>query len=284
MRLEPQAEALATAYPPLLLAARRVAATLAPGLHGRRQAGAGEDFWQFRPYAQGDSTARIDWRKTARSGRVLIREREWAAANTLLVWSQSDAGMDWKSKLSPTTKKSRADLIAMTLAILAADAGERVGVLGASFAPGHSRQTLSRMAETLSNPQEFQALPPAVEMPRHGVLLLVGDFLAPIAELQTRLARLGERVAHAHLVEIADPAEASLPWSGRVDFRDLKSTAHRIFGHTENLRSAYQARLAEHRARLKDLTRKLGFTHALHHTNDSLGPLMMALHDRMGRA
>jgi uncharacterized protein (DUF58 family) len=28
---------------------RRVAATLAHGVHGRRRAGTGESFWQFRP-------------------------------------------------------------------------------------------------------------------------------------------------------------------------------------------------------------------------------------------
>ena len=87
------------------------------GLHGRRRSGPGEDFWQFRPYTQGDNAAGIDWRKSARSGRVLIREREWAAANTLWIWAASGPGMDWHSQLSPITKSARADLVTMAMAV-----------------------------------------------------------------------------------------------------------------------------------------------------------------------
>lgn len=282
MSLGPAAEQLAGAYPPLLLAARRVAATLMQGLHGRRRAGPGEDFWQFRNYMQGDSTSRIDWRKSARAGHVLIREREWAAAGTLWIWTASGPGMDWKSKLGPVTKSDRADLIALALAILAADAGERAGLLGAPIPPGHSRRTLSRIAETLEGKREAEAFPPVTELPRHSTLLLVGDFLSPIAELRERFSMLAARAAQGHVVEIADPAEETLPWSGRVDFQDVAGKAHRTFGNAETLRGAYAERLALHRARLKDLTRRLGWSHTIHRTDENPARLMLSLHERLG--
>ena len=141
MALEPAAQRLAGAFPPLLLAASRVAASLMQGMHGRRRAGAGEDFWQFRPYATGDSAARIDWRKSARAGAAFIREREWAAPNTLWLWAAGGPGMEWKSKLASTTKRERACLLTLTLGMLAADAGERVGLLGLEAPPGHARDS-----------------------------------------------------------------------------------------------------------------------------------------------
>src|SRR4051794_41410233 len=53
---------LANRMPRLVLESRRVAATLAHGLHGRRRAGPGESFWQFRPFVAGEGGPRIDWR------------------------------------------------------------------------------------------------------------------------------------------------------------------------------------------------------------------------------
>ncbi len=64
-----RAEALAARLPPLLVAAERVAATVAQGVHGRRRSGRGDSFWQFRHFVSGDALARIDWRRSARSGR-----------------------------------------------------------------------------------------------------------------------------------------------------------------------------------------------------------------------
>ena len=49
---------LAQRMPRLVLEARRVAATLAHGIHGRRRAGAGESFWQFRPFVAGEAAQR----------------------------------------------------------------------------------------------------------------------------------------------------------------------------------------------------------------------------------
>ncbi|MGN6538663.1 MAG: DUF58 domain-containing protein, partial [Mesorhizobium sp.] len=50
--------------PDLLVEARRIVNTVSSGWHGRRKQGIGENFWQFRPYVEGDSS-RIDWRRSA---------------------------------------------------------------------------------------------------------------------------------------------------------------------------------------------------------------------------
>jgi len=60
------AEQSAAVLPPLLVAAERVATTVAQGVHGRRRVGQGETFWQFRQYEPGDAATRIDWRESAK--------------------------------------------------------------------------------------------------------------------------------------------------------------------------------------------------------------------------
>ena len=61
-----RARARAASIPDLLVEARRVVNTVMNGCHGRRKRGPGENFWQFRPYVEGDALARIDWRRSAR--------------------------------------------------------------------------------------------------------------------------------------------------------------------------------------------------------------------------
>src|SRR5215475_5371155 len=61
------ARKLADAMPRLILEARRVASTVIHGLHGRRRAGPGENFWQYRRFVSGEAAQNVDWRRSART-------------------------------------------------------------------------------------------------------------------------------------------------------------------------------------------------------------------------
>ena len=79
-RARDEAEALAAALPPLLVDAERLASGAWLGVHGRRKAGIGETFWQFRRYRVEDPAVAIDWRQSAKTQHLYVREREWEAA------------------------------------------------------------------------------------------------------------------------------------------------------------------------------------------------------------
>jgi uncharacterized protein (DUF58 family) len=113
-----RAEGLGAHLPPLLVAADRVAATVAQGVHGRRRVGQGDSFWQFRPFLPGDSASRVDWRISARSSRAFVRETEWEAAQTVCLWRDGGPAMRWKSRGAPVAKADRAGLLLLALAAL----------------------------------------------------------------------------------------------------------------------------------------------------------------------
>src|SRR4051812_34764592 len=92
-----RAEHLASRLPPLLVLAERVAATVAQGVHGRRRVGQGETFWQFRRYQPGDSAEDIDWRQTAKTDRIFVRETEWEASQSVWIWRDASPSMRWRS-------------------------------------------------------------------------------------------------------------------------------------------------------------------------------------------
>ena len=250
-------EALAASLPPLVVAAERVAATVAQGLHGRRRVGVGENFWQFRPFVTGDSLARVDWRRSGRSDQVYVRETEWDAAQTVALWHDAAAtGMRWRSVDSLPTKAERAALLLLALASLLLRGGERVRLLegphgnATGFTAG--RLAMSRLADALTEcgPGLPRALPPA-----HGRVVLFGDWLEPIEPLAHLLGQLAALPAGGVVVQILDPAEIELPFRGRIRFAAPDDARRLLVPKVEAIRPAYRDKLRQRQA---DLARLCG--------------------------
>ena len=119
-RLRLAAEALSQRLPSLLVEADRVAATVVPGVHGRRRTGMGETFWQFRQYQAGDAATSIDWRQSARSRHLFVREQEWEAAESVWLWCDLSDSMAFRSGPRLPLKWERAVLLTLALAAVAA--------------------------------------------------------------------------------------------------------------------------------------------------------------------
>src|SRR5437764_3600006 len=152
---------LSATMPRLILEARRVAATIIHGLHGRRRAGTGENFWQFRRFMSGEPAARVDWRRSARDDNLYVREREWEAAHTVWIWPDRSTSMVFPSPRAWQTKLDRALVIAFALAEVLVEGGERVGLPGLLRATA-TRNVIERMAETIvHDPTERASLPPS---------------------------------------------------------------------------------------------------------------------------
>ena len=125
---------LARRLPAALVAAKEIAASLMHGVHGRRRAGVGETFWQFRPFSSGEAAQNIDWRRSARDDKLYVREREWEAAHTLWLWMDLSPSMGFVSDLAREPKVDRALALGLAAADLLVRGGERVGLLGLSRA------------------------------------------------------------------------------------------------------------------------------------------------------
>ena len=120
------------------------------GLHGRRHPGPGETFWQFRPYVAGEPARQIDWRRSAHDDHLYVREREWEASQTVWLWTDLSSSMDFRSRLSDTTKLDRALVLMLALAEMLARGGERVGMPGLAE-PRIGRDAADRLAEVLAH-------------------------------------------------------------------------------------------------------------------------------------
>lgn len=267
-RLHHRAEALAASLPPLLVAAERVASTVSQGVHGRRRVGQGETFWQFRRYQWGDAATQIDWRQSAKSQPVYVRETEWEAAQSIWLWRDASPSMAYRSHASLPTKGERADLLTLALASLLVRGGEQVTLLGSRTVPATGRATLIRLADMIERGIGAGDSLPAVEpLPRYARVVLIGDMLSPMERLRDTVASLAGRGLRGHLLQVLDPAEETFPFAGRVQFEGPEDEGRVLFGRAESVRQDYRAAAAAHRRALEALARQFGWTLAVHTTD-----------------
>lgn len=261
---------LADQMPHILLETRRITNIINGGLHGRRQAGTGEDFWQFRPFANGEPASRIDWRRSARDDRLYVREREWQARHTFWMWFDRSRSMRFSSSLAQTSKIERALVLGLALAHILATNGECVGYLGSSSARS-SRTIIEFLAEQILMDKEGQErdLPPDCTIPARNELLLFGDFLSPLDQLNDMIEKASAYHVRGHVVLIIDPVEETFPFQGQTILREPETHTSLRIGDAANWRSLYQERILLHRQSFSEILKAKGWTLTLHHTDCS---------------
>ncbi|MCW5698278.1 MAG: DUF58 domain-containing protein [Rhodospirillales bacterium] len=277
-RLFHHAEVLAASLPPLLIAAERVAATVSQGVHGRRRVGQGETFWQYRRYQPGDPIQRIDWRKSAKSRHVHLRQTEWEAAQSVWLWRDASPSMSFQSRVAWPTKRERAEILLLALASLLARGGEHFALLGQGEPPSAGRVALRRIAESIDGGRVPTANLPANDaLPRYSRLVLIGDLLSPLDEIRRIVSRYAAQGVRGHLLQVLDPAEESLPYAGRVLFEGPEGDGETLIGRVEDVRAGYRELMAAHKQGLIDATQSVGWTFAVHHTDKPPQPALLAL-------
>jgi uncharacterized protein (DUF58 family) len=190
--------------------------------------------------------------------------------------------MNFASPLVRDSKLFRTLVMALALAEVLVDAGERVGIPGL-MRPTGSRNVLDKMANAIVHDvTERASLPPSFAPSGLAEIVVLSDFWSPIAEVRTTLAQLSVTGAHGHIVQIVDPAEETFPYSGRVEFVEPEGGGEITVGRAEGWKSEYEARVARHRAEIRAETDRLGWSFAIHRTDHTATELMLALHARMG--
>lgn len=273
---------LAATMPRLILEARRVAASVIHGLHGRRRAGPGENFWQYRRFVSGEPAGRVDWRRSARDDHLYVREQEWEAAHTVWLWPDRSPSMSFVSTLAQDTKLERTLVTAFALAEVLVEGGERVGIPGL-MRPSSNRNVVDKMAQAiLHDSSERASLPPSFAPSALAEIVVLSDLWSPIREVQRTIAQLSASGAHGHVVQIVDPAEEAFPYSGRVEFVEPEGGGEITAGRAETWKADFETRVAAHREAIRAETDRLGWTFAIHRTDRPASELLLLLHSRMG--
>jgi uncharacterized protein (DUF58 family) len=252
-------------------------------VHGRRKAGMGETFWQFRRYAKEDPSTAIDWRQSAKSQHLFVRQREWEASEAVWFWRDGSPSMRFKSDHASVTKIDRATVIALALSSLLIRGGERIAVLGEEHRPATGRVALRRAAHALAElaPSDA-ALPPDAATGRNAQFVWISDFLSPLGEIERAMRRLAHSGLSGHLVHIVDPAEEDFPFAGRTRFESASGGESELFGRAELVQAPYRARFKAHHEAVSALARRIGWSYLSHRTDKRPETALVALYADLG--
>ncbi len=272
---------LAQRLPDLVVSAREIAGSVMHGVHGRRRAGTGESFWQFRPFVHGEAAVGIDWRRSARDDRTYIREREWEAAHTVWLWIDRSPSMAYVSSLAQQSKLDRALVLGLAAADLLVKGGERVGMPG--LVPPIARRTVvdylahAMVVEARRDGYSPAELPPAIPLPARARALFIGDFLSDAGEVARSVATAAANGAGGHFLMIADPVEETFPFEGHIELSDSDGPNRLRIGEAQTLRSVYMERLAAHRDAIRSACRAKGWTFSIHRTDRPASEAMLRI-------
>jgi uncharacterized protein (DUF58 family) len=269
--------------PPLLAQAEQMAGTVLLGDHGRRRAGMGDDFWQYRPVQTGDSYRMIDWRRSARSDAQYVREREWQVAQSVMLWLDQGASMQFASDEALPSKMMRARVLALAVSILLVRAGERVGLTGNRLPPRRGEAQIARLTEAFLNEDASAAegeyaAPDARAMLPHARAVFVSDFLGDIDGIWGALTKAADRGVRGVLLQVLDPSEESFPFQGRTVFQSIGGGLSHETRKAGDLRDRYMTRLAERRDALDQLCRRTGWQFHSHTTGQSAQSALLWLY------
>ncbi|MGQ5719039.1 DUF58 domain-containing protein [Pseudochrobactrum asaccharolyticum] len=267
----------AALMPDLITQARHIAGSVINGWHGRRKRGTGDNFWQFRPYAQGDMLSRIDWRRSARDDHTYMRDREWETAHTIWLWCDPSPSMLYQSRFSPVSKQHRALVLTLALAELFSRSGERIAY-PEIMPPLLARNGAERLATVLLQQKTVSAEPDLQSLQRFNELVLISDFLQPADVLSAKLDQIARRGIRAHLIAVADPAEADFPFAGRTEFRDPVSGTVLIAGQAQTYAEEYRRLYQAQREFLRETCTKFGWSFITSTTDKPAAQALTTLH------
>lgn len=278
------AATLAASLPRIVARAHEISASVACGVHGRRRAGPGETFWQFRPVASGEASTRIDWRRSARGDQLYVREREWEAAHDYYVWIDASPSMGFVSSGVKDDKFSRALTLGLALADLLVRGGERVASLGLT-APVSARNIIDRLLRGIldafaarSDELTVRAdLPPPLPLRPRARLLLISDFLVDPGALSERLNAYAASGASGALLMIVDPCEETFPFAGETLFLDTDGGGSFYAGDARALRDGYERLYGDHKAAIAAVAQRAGFHFLIHRTDRPAAEAALAL-------
>jgi uncharacterized protein (DUF58 family) len=256
------------ALPALIMDARRAGASIIMGEHGKRRGGSGDNFWQHREWSNGESLRQIDWRHSARTDKLFVREREHQVPALLQIWCDCRAGMQWTSTPSLQTKAQRGLVLGLALALAAQRGGERICALGSGVPFVEANQFADVLLES-GKQYENKIL--------GGQVVMMSDGLESADVWAARAKSVSSARAQLLVVLIADEAEANFPFQGRMLFRAASEDQSVIVGRAEVAREAYQSAYQAHMSGVVDAIKSYGGEVVSHMTHEPLMPTLLRL-------
>ncbi len=252
----------------LIAKSQKTANSVISGLHKKKKAGIGENFWQYREYNIHDRPQDIDWRYSARSDNVYIKQKELQSTQNIYFWCDMSPSMKFSSK-GEMRKDERAAIFALSLSLLLTNSGEMVALLGEDIKAGRTREKIEKMAQILYDKiksNDFTDIHSLnnFKVPANSTLVLISDFFDDIGKLSDEFKALSRIYKSCFVIQIIDEAEIEFPFKGRVMFHNPEGVEIEKVERAEEIKEEYQKRIRKHCSDLENLCKNLRWDYYLY--------------------
>lgn len=265
------------------------------GMQTSRLYGRGMDYAESRAYQPGDDVRRMDWRLTARSGRLHTKLFQEEREAQLLILLDQHPGMRFGTRVR--FKSVQAARAAALAAWYAVKAGERVGLMafGESNHLQRPRAGVRGALDVCGLLAKCDAMPTMRQQPlsqalqhviklQHGAnrVLLISDGQSSDEAARDRLLEMMRHTAVRVLI-VADALELQAAPPGTYPI-EHEGERRPLLLHSTAQREAFRQSLGQGQHRLAAIATSLGIPHALIDTAaDPLEPIAGLLRDGGGR-
>ena len=256
----------------LLLKAQNISNKIIFEMHNKKRKGVGNAFWQFKVYQTGDDIRFINWKKSAKTEHLLLKETEIETANKIYFWADTSASMSYRSAPSYYNKAEYAAILSLSLLIALNHSEEQTALIGFNNQKSVKQQDYQLVADFLlhtAKDNAFADLLKSVHMLDSNSLLFVfSDLIYEPLQLEELCKLAMMKKIQIIFFNIYDNAEIVFPFKGRLNFNFLKENTQQIINNAKYIKDKYIANFNAHQQQMGKLCAKYQHHHILLNTKD----------------
>ena len=267
----------ASLLPKIIFESEILSRNIIEGIHSSRISGKGEDFWQFKEYRQGDSLSSIDWRKSAASDKVLVKQKENETAKTIYFYFDKTKSMFFKSKKDLQSKYQIAILLLLTLSRLLLKNRENVFHFKTNKSVIKCSNDLSSFTQGFLFEEKFINYPDKSLIANNSICFIISDFLYNIKTVNNFLINLKQKNISGFLIQILDPLEINFNIKENLILNDLETNAKLRVDESNKFKDFYDEKLKDLQNNLKDICKSSNWSYLLHNTSKNIKPILLEI-------
>ena len=213
------------------------------GLHSTRFAGKGENFWQFKEYVQGESISNIDWRKSASSKKLLIKQNEKELSKTIYLFFDKSFSMNYKSNLVKHNKLFISALLTLTLCKLFSNSKEKVFIFNSENKPINCSNNINNFDRNFLLNNKKHSFPNLNLFKDKSLCFFFSDFFYNSSELKSLIIKFKSRAILGYLIQVLDPMEVDFNLNSNTMLKDLETNETMAFDNDMDFSNAYKKKL-----------------------------------------
>lgn len=263
----------------LELQARLLAEGYLAGVHKSPFHGFSVEFSEYRPYYTGESLRHLDWKKYAKSDRMVVRQYEDDTNLNAFLVMDSSASMGYESG-GLVTKFQYCVYLASSLAYLLQRQRDAVGLAltdpdARLFVPRRARPHLHRIFSALqkTNPGGDKPVSDVLAklsrvMKRKGMVIIFTDLLEKSARFIKSIKQIRYSGHEIILFHVLDPQESGFEFRDASLFEDME-TGEKLLINPLKIQKEYIRHLSEHAGIIKKECRNMRIDYCPIITNKS---------------